>query len=233
MDSTVKVFLTATDVEQFLIDNPDFFEGREYLVDSLSIPHQQEGAVSLFELQLRRQRQQMQTIESEKNELLALVSRNDRIFRHFVELERRSLMANSGEKVISAIEHKAREMNLKVVVGVVGHVHSQLNISKENWSRFKAKNIADRGAYLGRLKRSDRELIFSKGTPVSELGSYAVISFEHPYLEGFLCFCSEDGGRFQPNQDTLYLNHLAMVIAHQLFHLEWQKVQTLHAQSNT
>ncbi|OBT10205.1 hypothetical protein A9264_04395 [Vibrio sp. UCD-FRSSP16_10] len=230
MDSTAKNISTEVDIEQYLLDNPDFFEGREYLIDSLSVPHQQEGAISLFDLKLKRQREQIQALEDQKNELLAVASRNDSIFRHFMELEKRILVAHSGEQIISALEQKSQQLDLTVVVGVVDHVSSQLCLNEESWSKFKTKNMAQRGAYLGRLKRSDRELIFKQGTPVSELGSYAVLSFEHPNLDGFLCFCSEDGGRFQPSQDTLYLSHLAMVIAHQLYHLEWQKVQTLHAQ---
>ncbi|GAD90731.1 hypothetical protein VHA01S_054_00250 [Vibrio halioticoli NBRC 102217] len=233
MDSTAKELFTALDIEQYLLDNPDFFVGREHLIDSMSVPHHREGTVSLFELKLGRQREQIQALEKQKNELMTLASRNDRIFRHFMQLEKRILLAKSGEQVISALEKKAQQLELTVVVGVVGHVSSQLQINPQDWSKFKTQNLAERGAYLGRLKRSDRELIFTQGTPVSELGSYAVLSFEHPSLEGFLCFCSEDGGRYQPSQDTLYLSHLAMVVAQQLTNLQWQKVQTLHVQPHS
>jgi uncharacterized protein YigA (DUF484 family) len=232
LDSTLKERVTAELVEQFLLDNPTFFLGREALVDQLTIAHQQQGAVSLVELQLKRQRDQLQTLVDEKKDLLSVVSHNDRTFRHFMDLEKRMLVVHSGEQVISSLEHKARELDLKVVVGVVDHPNTQITVSREHWSRFKSQHIGERGAYLGRLKRSAKERLFGLNSSVFELGSYAVISFEHPNLEGFICFCSEDGGRFQPSQDTLYLSHLAMVTAHQLSSLEWQKVQTLHAQSN-
>lgn len=232
MDSTLKERVTAEQVEQFLLDNPSFFLGREALVDQLTIAHQQQGAISLVELQLKRQRDQLQALEAEKSELMSVACHNDRTFRHFMELEKRMLVGHFGEQVVSALELKARDLNLKVVVGVVDHPNTQISISRDNWSRFKTQHMGERGAYLGRLKRSDKELIFGLNSSVFELGSYAVVSFEHPELEGFICFCSEDGGRFQPSQDTLYLSHLAMVTAHQLSSLEWQKVQTLHAQSN-
>ncbi|CAM2880759.1 DUF484 family protein [Vibrio rarus] len=232
MDSTAKEYLSPADIEQFLLDNPDFFVGREHLVDSLTIPHQRQGAVSLFELQRSRLREQVQQLADQKNELMAVTQRNDGVFRQFMALEKRVMRVHNAEQLMSELQHQAAELDLKVVIGVVGHSYAELALKQSNWALFSENNIADKYAYLGRIKRSDRELIFKEGTPVSELGSYAVIPFEHPNIEGFLCFCSEDGSRFQPSQDTLYLNHLAMVIAYQLNQLQWQKVATLHVPTN-
>jgi uncharacterized protein YigA (DUF484 family) len=39
---------------------------------------------------------------------------------------------------------------------------------------------------------------------------------------GLLAFSSEDGGHFQPYMDTLFLRHLALVVAHMAETLPWQ-----------
>ncbi|CSI54983.1 3'-5'-cyclic nucleotide phosphodiesterase [Vibrio cholerae] len=39
---------------------------------------------------------------------------------------------------------------------------------------------------------------------------------------GILAFASEDGGHFQPSMDTLFLRHLALVLAHLIETLPWQ-----------
>lgn len=230
MNQLLEEPITAEAVEQFLQAHPDFFLDRQALVDRLSLPHVHQGAVSLVELQMKRQRERMQALEAEHAALIKVVSRNDKTFRHFMSLEEQILKANSGEQVIAALRHKAEEMGLRVHVGIIGASFAHLPVDTDHWRRFQSQFMTSRRAYLGRLKRSARELLFGDDISAPELGSYAVIAFEHCTLQGFVCFYSDDGGRFEPSQDTLYLSHLVLIIAHQLAHLEWKRVPTLHVQ---
>lgn len=225
--------ISSQSVEEFLRDNPDFFVGREELLDTLTLSHEDKGSVSLVEIKLQRQREQLQAAQGQHKKLLDLMSHNDSTLRHFIQAEQRILFARCGEQVLSLLEHSAEQIDLKACIGIEGHQNSAVTVSTENWQRFKSQHLDDRGVYLGRLKRSDRELLFGDKAASYDLGSFVVISFEHPELEGFLSFYSEDGGHFEPSQGTLYLSHLAMITAHQIRQLPWQTVQTLHAESCT
>ncbi len=225
--------ISSHSVEEFLRDNPDFFVGREELLDALTLSHEEKGSVSLVEIKLQRQREQLQSAQVEQQKLLNLISHNDRTLRHFIQAEKRMLFAHCGEQVLSVLEYGAEQLKLKAGLGIQDHQNSAVTVSKENWQRFKSQHLGERGVYLGRLKRSDSELLFGDKAANFDLGSFVIISFEHPELEGFLSFYSEDGGHFEPSQDTLYLGHLAMVTAHQIRQLPWQTVQTLHAESCT
>ncbi|WP_261817395.1 DUF484 family protein [Vibrio gallicus] len=220
-------------VEEFLVNNPDFFIGREALLDSLSLSHHEKGVISLVELKLQRQREQLKAVESEQEKLIKLLEHNDHTLRCFMEAEKRMLAADCGEQVYCALEACAKRLGLHATLGLQDHAHSAVNIGHQQWQLFQKQYLVDRGVYLGRLKRSDRELILGEKAAEFELGSLVVVPFDHSGVEGFLCFYSDDGGHFEPSQDTLYLSHLATVMAHQLSRLPWLKVQALHAESSS
>ncbi|QAV05956.1 Protein of unknown function DUF484 [Vibrio cholerae] len=54
------------------------------------------------------------------------------------------------------------------------------------------------------------------------MGSYVVLPLQRQAPLGILAFASEDGGHFQPSMDTLFLRHLALVLAHLIETLPWQ-----------
>ncbi|KZW49365.1 3',5'-cyclic-nucleotide phosphodiesterase [Vibrio parahaemolyticus] len=79
--------LTAEVVAQYLKDHPDFFVQRPELVDRLSLPHADLGAVSLVHIQMNRQRQRIEELEEEITTLMSLAANNDRTFYEFMDLQ--------------------------------------------------------------------------------------------------------------------------------------------------
>ena len=213
--------LTAEVVAQYLKDHPDFFVQRPELVDRLSLPHADLGAVSLVHIQMNRQRQRIEELEEEITTLMSLAANNDRTFYEFMDLQGQILKCGDFKQVINAIELKAKDLGLKAYVRLLSQCDATTQLSKESYQRFATNHLNGKEAYLGRLRKVDREALFGD-MDVPEMGSYVVLPLVKKQTLGVLAFSSEDGGHFQPDMDTLFLRHLSLVVAHLAQTLVWQ-----------
>ncbi|WP_104041421.1 DUF484 family protein [Vibrio hyugaensis] len=213
--------LTAEVVAQFLKDHPDFFVQRPELIDRLSMPHADLGTVSLVHIQMNRQRQRIEELEEEITTLMSLAANNDRTFYEFMDLQGQILKCGDFKQVIKAIEHKAKDLGLKAYVRLLTQCDASTQLSKENYQRFATTHLNGKDAYLGRLRKVDREALFGN-MDVPEMGSYVVLPLVKKQTLGVLAFSSEDGGHFQPDMDTLFLRHISLVVAHLAQTLVWQ-----------
>ncbi len=223
--------LTAEIVAEYLKDHPDFFKHRPELVDRLALPNQQSGSVSLVHVQMSRQRQRIEELEEEITTLMSLAANNDRTFHEFMELQEQILKCNCLADVCSLIEERARVLNLTGYIRLLDHQDVNYSLTKEQWSRFSTNHFNGKSAYLGRLRKADRHLLFGEELFAPEMGSYVVLPLIKRHPQGVLAFASEDGGHFQPSMDTLFLRHLALVVSHLIDTLPWQ--QEVHDRINT
>jgi len=214
--------LTAEVVAEYLRDNPDFFHQRRDLVDRLALPHQEQGAVSLVHVQMNRQRQRIEELEEEITALMSLAKNNDRTFHEFMQLQEQILKCDSLLSVVKAIEEMAKSLDLVAYVRLLDSESSYYSLSKERYQRFATNHLNGKSAYLGRMRKVDRELLFGDNQRAPEMGSYVVLPLYKQALQGVLVFSSSDGGHFQPHMDTLFLRHLALVLSHLIDSLPWQ-----------
>ncbi len=191
------------------------------MVDRLSLPHADLGAVSLVHIQMNRQRQRIEELEEEITTLMSLAANNDRTFYEFMDLQGQILKCGDFKQVISTIELKAKDLGLKAYVRLLSQCDATTQLSKESYQRFATNHLNGKEAYLGRLRKVDREALFGD-MDVPEMGSYVVLPLVKKQTLGVLAFSSEDGGHFQPDMDTLFLRHLSLVVAHLAQTLVWQ-----------
>ncbi|MGR4991558.1 DUF484 family protein [Vibrio rotiferianus] len=213
--------LTAEVVAQYLKDHPDFFVQRSELIDRLSMPHADLGTVSLVHIQMNRQRQRIEELEEEITTLMSLAANNDRTFYEFMDLQGQILKCGDFKQVIKAIELKAKDLGLRAYVRLLSQCDASTQLSKESYQRFATNHLNGKEAYLGRLRKVDREALFGN-MDVPEMGSYVVLPLVKQQTLGVLAFSSEEGGHFQPDMDTLFLRHLSLVVAHLAQTLVWQ-----------
>lgn len=216
--------LTAQIVEEYLLEHPDFFQHRPALVERLALPHQEMGAVSLVHVQLARQRQRIEELEEEITAFMSLAATNDKTFHEFMELESTLLHCSTMEQAVAALEDKAQVLGLTAYLRLSAAPCRQYQYDKDAWQRFSTNYLNGQDAYLGRLRQSERHQLFGDNAHLPELGSYVVLPLGKGRALGFLAFSSEDGGHFQPNMDTLFLRHLALVLAHLIDTLPWQTI---------
>ncbi|MDW6002577.1 DUF484 family protein [Vibrio mangrovi] len=213
--------LTAEVVAEYLQNHPDFFMSRPELVDRLALPHQQLGAVSLVHIQMNRQRHRIEELEEEITALMSLAASNDRTFHAFMDLQEQMFQCDDLSQVIRAIEHKAQELSLKAHVRL-SDAPAQYALDQEYWQRFAMNYFNGNSAYLGRMRKADRDGLFGELSLAPEFGSYVVLPVRGDTMHGVLAFSSEDGGHFQPSMDTLFLRYLAAVLTHLMRVLPWK-----------
>ncbi len=224
MSDTQTDTLSADLVADYLRDNPDFFVTRPELVERIRVPHHQSGTVSLVQVQLNRQRQRIEELEEEITALMSLAAINDRTFHTFMDLQEQMFKCSSLPEVIRAIELAALDLNLKAYIRLFDTPISEYQLDKEHWQRFSTNHFNGNQAYLGRMRKSDREGLLGAEVFAPEMGSYVVLPLKHESQQGLLAFSSEDGGHFQPCMDTLFLRHLAVVFSHLLESLPWYEL---------
>jgi uncharacterized protein YigA (DUF484 family) len=214
--------LTAEAVAEYLRDNPDFFNHRRELVDRLALNHQEQGAVSLVHVQMNRQRQRIEELEEEITALMSLAKSNDQTFHEFMQLQEQILKCDALVDVVKAIEEMAKSLGLVAYLRLFDSESTRYRLSREHYQRFATNHLNGKEAYLGRMRKVDRELLFGERSHAPEMGSYVVLPLQKKHLQGVLVFSSSDGGHFQPHMDTLFLRHLALVVSHLIDALPWQ-----------
>nr|WP_073580737.1 DUF484 family protein [Vibrio quintilis] len=215
--------LTAEVVAEYLRHHPDFFIHRPELAERLTLP-QEPGAVSLAHIQMRRQRQRIESLEEEITALMSLAAGNDRTFQHFMVLQEDILRCDELFQVIRLIEQRAADINLRAYIRLSAPLSaSQYRLDMDYWQSFSRSYLNGSQAYLGRMRKVDRDGLFGGQTPSPEFGSYVVLPLESHKMAGILAFSSEDGGHFQPSMDTLFLYHLGVVLSHLIDILPWKR----------
>ncbi len=214
--------LTAEVVAEYLRDNPDFFSHRRELVDRLALPSQEQGAVSLVHVQLNRQRQRIEELEEEITALMSLAKSNDQTFHEFMQLQEQILKCDDLFSAVKAIEDKAKELGLVAYIRLTDSESNYYSLNRDNYQRFATNHLNGKNAYLGRMRKADRELLFAESDKAPEMGSFVVLPLEKSKLQGILIFSSCEGGHFQPHMDTLFLRHLSLVLSHLIATLPWQ-----------
>lgn len=187
--------------------------------------HQEQGAVSLVHVQMNRQRQRIAELEEEITALMSLAKSNDKTFHEFMSLQERILKCGSLLDVVKAIEEMAKSLGLVAYVRLFNSELSHYKLKKEDFQRFSTNHLNGKSAYLGRMRKVDRDLLFGESTHAPEMGSYVVLPLSGKSQQGILAFSSQDGGHFQPHMDTLFLRHLALVLSHLIQTLPWQNEQ--------
>lgn len=223
--------LTAEVVAEYLRDHPDFFQQRQGIMDLLSLPTQQQGTVSLVEVQLKRQREKISQLEEEITQLMEIASHNDQNFHQFMQLQEAVLRSTSIEQVIGHIDQQARTLSLKAYVQLFDAPTGRHQLCRKEWKRFAINHFNGKDAYLGRLKKMDSEGLFGQQT-TPEMGSFVVLPLETVEPLGIIAFSSTDGSHFQPNMDTLFLRHLALVVSHLVTTLSWDREDKTYAISS-
>ncbi|MGJ8679151.1 DUF484 family protein [Paraglaciecola sp.] len=195
--------LSAEQVAQFLMSNPDFFAQHPNLVAKINIPHAQKGSVSLVELQSEQLRKKVRTLNHKLSQLISIAKQNEQIYRVYADLNIRILKCTSMEDLILILEEVIQE-NLKlasVVLVPFKGAHALPEIQKRLFieKRFKRDKF-----FFGRLSEHERKLLFAD----QDVKSVALLLIGDLGELGILAIGSTDAGHFNPDMDTLLISQL-------------------------
>jgi uncharacterized protein YigA (DUF484 family) len=199
--------LSAEEVRQYLVKNPDFFTHHPDLVEKLSIPHKPKGSVSLVELQSEQLRKKVRQLNYKLNQLISIAKQNEKIYRVYADLNLRLLSCKSLADVQHTVAESLQgQLGLATVefkwfsgANALPEIQKRLFLEK----RFKTVEF-----FFGRLSQHERQLMF--GSEPAE--SAALILLGNKGQIGILAVGSHQAGHFTPDMDTLLLSQLRQLL---------------------
>lgn len=216
--------LTAAQVEQYLHDNPAFFNDHLHLLERLHIPHPSGSAVSLISKQLEIFRSKHQELENQLIELIEIARENDASHERMHKLTLALLDSRTPEEAVANLETVLCEYFLTdfVALRIIGHTHNpalaKLYISPESEDlKAFAKELSGRQPTCGRPTLTQAKLLF--GESALEVMSFAIIPMLFTELEGFLAVGSRNEHRFHFSMGSLFLTQISELLGTRLISL--------------
>lgn len=208
--------LDAEQVAAWLAAHPQFFVGRDELLEQLLIPHEAGHAVSLVERQLRLLRERNHELRVRLTQLMDIARDNDRLFERTRRLIVDLLEADSLEELVAAVEDSLRHDFQVPFVSLllfsdnppaVGHWVSQSEAQQKVGALLGGNKTV-----CGVLRAEELAFLFPSDAG-SRIGSAAVAVLSHQGLHGVLALGSPDPQHYRSSLGTVFLGHVAEIVA--------------------
>ncbi len=209
--------LEPEQIEAWLREHPEFFEGHPDLLAELSLPHESGSAISLVERQVAILRERNIDMRHRLSKLLDNARDNDKLFDKTKRLVLNLLEGQDMGDIIDAL-HYSFDKDFSI------HFTSVMlfgNLEKVPSSQARVVSIADAREHLGALLKNSRavcgtlgskELEFVFGNHASEIGSVAVVPLTYGSVFGLLAIGNRDPQYYRSSMGTLFLGYIAEVL---------------------
>jgi hypothetical protein len=220
------VSLNDTDIAEYLLTFPDFFERNGPLLTKLRLPHLRDGGstVSLVERQVEVLRERNQSLERKLKELVDVARANDALADRIHRLSQRLIRAHDLAGTITAIETSLREdfdAMHSVLVLFIEEARS-LESESRRFLRVASPEDAELKSFesllqsakprCGQVRDTQRDYLFGKDT--IEIGSVALTPIGPKGGLGLLAIGASDVDRFHPAMSTEFLSRIGELVAY-------------------
>jgi uncharacterized protein len=199
--------MRAEDVEQYLQNNPQFFEEHAEMLTKISLPHPHGGrTISLSERQLLALREKNKELEKRLGELIAFAEDNDALQHKVHEFVVALFAARDLVTLQEMIPHLLRD--------IFAIPHAVLRLWQVAPPSAEVLAFADAQAQPVCLHHAAHDTAAWFGEQAAQLRSYAYLPL-HAGSEtvGLLVLASEDKQRFYPEMGTVFLERIAEAVA--------------------
>ena len=216
--------LSASQVEDYLQQHPDFFHEHLNLLEQMSIPHPSGTAISLISKQLELFRSKHHEMENQLNALIEIARNNDASLIRMHKLTLALLEASTLEQAIANLDVVLADYFLTDFVAVrIIKQHPESAIANlfiepgsENLQPF-LKELAGNQPKCGRPTLAQAKVLF--GDSAVEVNSCAIIPMNFTELDGILAIGSREKGRFHYSMGNLFLTQMSEIIGTRLISL--------------
>lgn len=219
-------------VERYLRDHPEFFAGREALLEEITIPHPSGAAVSLIERQVAVLREQNRRYRRQLQDLIDVARSNEDLLQRMQRLTLSIMASPDMPQMLATLEDSLRSHFQADAASLLLFAEASL-VSlappAEGFLRIALLDPDDLPEEIDRLlaagtpvcgRFSDGRLPAIFGPRAEDAASSAlmplVMAADGGRNLGLLAIGSRDDERFRPGMGTTYLRHLAELIAHRL-----------------
>lgn len=197
-------------IAEYLEQHPDFFARYPQLLNTLHLPAQQDGTVSLVARQASIMRQKIATLEDEITSLMAMAAQNQQLYLKFSKLFYRLLNCEDVPTLAATIqEYLTQELGLDDSQLILFLEDAPLAQKRAPYENLIVQRLGRQTHYFGRINQQEQQLLFSKQLD----GSIALIGLGKHGEQGLLAIASRDANHFHPEMDNLMLMQLCQLIS--------------------
>lgn len=203
--------------------HPTFFERHPALLTELVITHGSGQAISLIERQVVVLREQNQKLKQHLRELIQIARDNDKLNNNIHRLTVSLMEADSLKAIVAILENTFRDQFSTDAVCTRFFGETSI-LPSDTPGELIETNIANRKMFesilakgkpcCGKLKPEQFSYLFGSTNitsaailPLTDAGTGLSQAF------GIVAIGSENPNRFKPTMDTLFLTHIAKIIA--------------------
>jgi len=206
------------DVVEFLAAHPDFFAGREQLLQSLTLLQDSGNTVSLVERQASALREQNADTRDKLDELLAAAERNNQVFDKCRSLILSLIASHDIDSFFTALENSFNEEFKSTAYSLIvfGDEPRQINhftsvIDESSASEYVGSLMRATEPTLGVLRPAEQNFLFRHAS--DKVHSAAVLAVRKDELIALLAIGSEDADYFKSGLGTLFIGFVADALA--------------------
>ncbi|MEM7762580.1 MAG: DUF484 family protein [Pseudomonadota bacterium] len=215
--------ITEQAVKDYLTSHPDFFESNPRLLQSLRLPHENGGTVSLVERQVAALRTNELNMKRKLNELVGLARRNDALANRIHALALAMLRADSLQDTLSTLEEKLRRSFSadEAVLVLFGQEQHFGDLNRMRFLRIIDRNDDSLQPFTtflercnprcGQVRDTQRDFLFR--TNAEEIGSVALLPLGEEAEIGFLAIGSNNAEHFHPAMSVDFLQRIGQIIS--------------------
>ncbi|ABR75316.1 DUF484 family protein [Actinobacillus succinogenes] len=213
---------TEQEIVKYLKNHPHFFDRHLELLDTLQIPHQQKGTLSLVEMQLERQRAKIKELERELAVFEGLAHQNQDIFLGLMPLQQQLSHTEHFLDGVRKINDWARQYDLQQAKILLFQDHwiktdevpEQYWVDRKAFEIIRLERMGLKNIYLGELSGKEKSLLFlPEELPIGSLACCLLgTSSNRHHASALLLFTSRDAAQFYQGQNTAFLKHLIDIV---------------------
>jgi uncharacterized protein len=224
MNEQEKSNLTATQIEQYLRQHPEFFNEHLHLLEQMRIPHPSGNAVSLISKQLEIFRSRHQELEGQLTELIEIARENDTSYVRMHKLTLAMLDSKTVEEVVENLEIVLSEyfltdfVAIRIIKNNPDATLSKLFIAPDSDDlKPFSKELSSSEPTCGKPTLTQAKILFGESS--LEVQSYAIMPMMFTQMEGFLAVGSREDGRFHYSMGSLFLTQMSEIVGTRLIAL--------------
>ena len=210
--------ISVKQVRGYLRDNPSFFDENPDILETMIVPHNTEGAVSLIERQLAVLRSRNSEMKEQLDSLYSTAQENEMMFEKTNHLISGLLEANNLGALIESLyeslgsDYGVEAYSLTLFGDEVNLPKSMAQISSPDKAhKVIASILSTSGAVCGQLGASEMNFLF--GDHKNFLGSAATVVLGQDSKLGVLALGNSDPHFYQNDMGTIFLDYLAEVLS--------------------
>lgn len=210
--------VSVKQVRGYLRDNPSFFDENPDILETMIVPHNAEGAVSLIERQLAVLRSRNSEMKEQLDSLYSAAQENEMMFEKTNHLISGLLEANNLGALIESLyeslgsDYGVEAYSLTLFGDEVNLPKSMAQISSPDKAhKVIASIFSSSGAVCGQLEASEMNFLFRDHQNV--LGSVATVVLGQDSKLGVLALGNSDPHFYQNDMGTIFLDYLAEVLS--------------------